>query len=218
MFYGLMLEAFLLLHDGHVNEFFLMLRYVNVHDFLDMKMVVALFALDRGHVNMNFPCHGYWDVNDSFHWLVSNLFLWNDNRNMYNFLLLMRDMNINMLLDVEMVGSFLLLDRWHVHDLLNHHRNWYFDHLLHGALMYTFLRNDLGNVHGLMHIPSHVLRHFVNLLDNMCCGDLDDVLVCLPDVVCMILLVYILRWSVHLVTLARGILRCANFPGVFQRS
>lgn len=213
-----MLEPFLLLHNGHMNEFFLLLRHVNVHNFLDMEMVVALFALDRRHVNMNFPSHGYWDINDSFHWLVPNLFLWNDDRNMYNFFLLMRDVNVNVLLDVKVVSSLLLLDRWHVHNFLDHHWNWYFDHLLHGALLYACLRNYLGNVHGLMDIPGHYLRHFLNLLDNMCCGDLNDVLVCLPDVVCMILLVYILRWSIDLVTPARRILRRANFPGVFQRS
>merc|ERR1719265_1691526 len=54
-----------------------------------------------------------------------------DHWNVHNFLALLRNMNVHVLVDVEMLRSLLLDDLRHVNHLLLHHGYRHFDNLLH---------------------------------------------------------------------------------------
>jgi hypothetical protein len=133
-----------------------------------------------------------------------------------NFFLLMRNMNVDMLLNMEMMCALLLLDRGHVDDLLHHHRNRHLNHLLNLSLTNASLGYNFGNMNCLVYVPDRNLRDLVNFLHYLGRRNFNDVLMHLTWVVGVIFLVHILSWRFDFIAVARGILRCTNFPGVFK--
>jgi hypothetical protein len=183
----------------HMHDLFLLLRYVDVNNLFHMKVVGAFLLRDSWDVHVDFPHHGHWHIHELLNCLVHNSLLVLNNGHVHDFLLLVRHMDINNLLHVEMVSALLLLNRWYVNRLLNHHWHGNFHNLLNGTVLDPALWDDFRDLNNLMHVPHHDLWDFMNLLDGVHRGNLDDLVMDLASDVLMVLVVAILRLPVNLV-------------------
>jgi len=100
---------------------------------------------------------------------------------MNDLLLLVRHMDVNNLLNLNVTWAHLLDDLRHMHDLLLRHGDWNLDNLLHHLLLNTPLRNYHRHMNlllnDLLHILLNYLRYLLNQLSNLNLRNLlDDLL------------------------------------------
>ena len=88
--------------------------------------------------------------------IVDNAFLSLDNRYMNNLSLLVWYMNIDVMINVNLVMTMLLLSDGHMNDLFSHHGYWYMGDLLNWLMDDTLLGYKCGSMDSLFLVNGYM--------------------------------------------------------------
>merc|ERR1719343_1008282 len=162
-------------HFWHLNDLFLLVRYVDVNVVVNVHVVVAVLTVDRRYVDNLLLHHRHWNLNVMIHMDMVMPILARDDGHVNNLLLHHGHWHVNMVIHVNVVVAILARNRGHMHDLLDRHGNRHIHDLLDGSLLDTLLRNNFRDLYNLLNDLLYGyrldLRHFLDHLTYLHFGN-----------------------------------------------
>jgi hypothetical protein len=116
-FNGILNDPLLSLDDRDMDNLLLLVRHVDVNVVVNVDVVVAVLARDRRNVDDLLLHHGNWNVSNLLDHLLHLPNLRNNNWHLHNFLLLVRHVDVNVVINVNVVVAILPRHGRHMDDL-----------------------------------------------------------------------------------------------------
>lgn len=147
-------DTLLLVNLRNVDNLFLLMWDVDIDRLLDVEVVRAFLGRDLRYVNFSCLDHRHMNFDHVLCWHMNNLLHW--------------DVDVHLHVHMEVMSALLLLDHWHVDNLLLLMGDVDIDDLLDMHMVSALLLLDCRYVH--VHLPRHGNWYVHNLFDHLLCN------------------------------------------------